>query len=69
MCTEKPQLDRIEKLLALNLVKDLDDENQQIKLLFNAGYTQKEISGLLGMNHNTVKTKVRRMRKAGEIND
>ena len=45
------------------ILNDLDDEEKQIVLLFYIdGYTSKEISKMLGINMNTIKTKLLRAR-------
>lgn len=58
------ELRRIAKLLALSLVRNEPSERGQIVLLNRYGYQPKEISELLQINENTVRSNLFRARLA-----
>ena len=58
------ELKEIKKLLALSLVKGESSESEQVKLLNRYGFQSKEISDLLQINQNTVKSTLFRARQA-----
>lgn len=64
--SEGEPLEQIERLLVLNLV-DGKESDEAIKLLYRAEYTSSEIGEYIGLNPSTVRTKISRMRDAGEI--
>lgn len=66
--SERETLERVERLLALNLV-DGKERDRAIKLLYRADYTSAEIGEFLGMNSSTVRGRVRNLKDEGEIND
>lgn len=59
-------LEQIEIILVMNLIDNKEDEHA-IQLLHRAGYAPTEIGEFIGMNPSTVRTKISRLRKAGEI--
>lgn len=64
--SEGEPLDKIERLLALSLV-DGKESDEAIKLLYRAEYTSTEIGEFIGMNPNTVRGRISKLRDAGEI--
>ena len=56
------ELQRMSKLLALNLVKDLKS-NEKFKILYNAGYQPKEIAEMLNTTPNTVSVELSKLKK------
>lgn len=55
------RLDRIANLMALTLVRDLE-QNEQIRILAAVGYAPAEIGNLLGIRPNTVSVALTRQR-------
>ena len=56
------ELQRMSKLLALNLVKDLKS-TEKYKILYNAGYQPKEIAEILNTTPNTVSVELSKLKK------
>jgi DNA-directed RNA polymerase specialized sigma24 family protein len=57
------KLDKVTKLLALNLVKDLKTQREQIALLSDAGFQPKEIASILSTSSNNVRVALHSIRK------
>lgn len=64
--TPEDNLERIELLLALNLVQG-KNENESIALLYRAGYNSKEIGHLIGLSDSTVRNRFVDLREIGAI--
>ena len=60
------KLDAIIRLLAASVVQG-QKQRDQFKLLHSAGFTPKQIAGLLGTTPNTVSVELYKMRKEGKI--
>ena len=56
------EIQRMSKLLALSIVKDLKTIDQ-FELLNNSGYQPKEIAELLGTTRNTVSVELSKLKK------
>ncbi|WP_436906708.1 sigma factor-like helix-turn-helix DNA-binding protein [Halosimplex marinum] len=65
---EVDQLERVEKLLALNLIQDKQDK-EAVLLLYRADYNSAEIGEFLGISASTVRNKISKLRNEGKIND
>jgi DNA-directed RNA polymerase specialized sigma24 family protein len=57
-------LQRTSDLLALNLVKDSEKQNEKIVMLSDFGYGPTDISRVLNISNNTVNVTLSRARKA-----
>lgn len=68
MSVQQDQLERVEKLLALNLIQDKQDK-EAVLLLHRADYNSSEIGEFLGISASTVRDKISELRDEGEIND
>lgn len=68
MSTQQDQLERVEKLLALNLIQDKQDK-EAVLLLHRADYNSSEIGEFLGISPSTVRNKTSELREEGKIND
>lgn len=69
---QAPESDSSESLSLKGALRELaDDEREIITLYFSCGYTSKEISQITGINHATVRSKIKRgtekLRKKLEI--
>lgn len=64
--TEEETLKRIEKLLAHNLVNDMD-EMEAIAILYKVGYNSTEIGEYLGKSPSTVRDRFGDLRSQGVI--
>lgn len=64
---DNERLERIERLLALNLIDD-KDTLEAVKLLHLSNYNSKEIGELIGISASTVRDKISDLRESGEIN-
>lgn len=56
------ELQRMSRLLALNLVKDIKS-SEKYKVLYNAGYQPKEIAEILSTTPNTVSVELSKLKK------
>jgi hypothetical protein len=63
------KLDKVAKLLALNIVKDLKHQKAQIGLLSDSGFQPKEIADLLSTSSNSVRVTLHTIRKEREKKD
>ena len=59
----KEKLDVITKLLALNLVKDMELQKDQIITLSSFGFQPSQVADLLGTTANTVRVALSKARK------
>lgn len=59
---EVTAMDRIARLLALLVIKDIDDKAEQALMLDGAGFGDAEITKMLGVNSSYIRT-VRHRRK------
>lgn len=64
--TDNETLNRIERLLALNLVADKETLDA-VELLHRADYSSREIGAFLGISPSTVRNKIGKLREAGKI--
>lgn len=68
MTNQTDRLERIEKLLALNIANDLE-ELDAIEVLHKVGYNSNEIGLFTRMNPSTVRDKIADLRESGRIDD
>lgn len=57
------KMDRVAKLLALNLVKDMKKQKEQIAFLSDAGFQPKEIADILSTSSGNVRVTLHSIRK------
>jgi len=57
------KLDLLIRLSALDVIKDLKAQKDQIMLLSDVGFQPKEIAGILGTSSNTVRVALHSIRK------
>ena len=57
------ELQKMSKLLALNLVKDLKT-TEKYKILYDAGYQPKEIAEILNTTPNTVSVELSKLKRS-----
>lgn len=62
------RLENIEKLLALNITEEIDEEKSLI-ILSKMDYSSKELGQLMDMNPSTVRSKISQLREEGKLND
>jgi len=60
------KLDKVTKLLALNLVKDMKPQKTQIAFLSDAGFEPREIADVLSISGNNVRVTLHTIRKERE---
>ena len=60
------ELQRISKLLALTVTRELKQQTEKIELLSSIGFQPKEIAGLLGTTPGTVSVALARFKKEAQ---
>lgn len=66
--TVEEKLERIESLLAFNLIEDME-ELEAVFLLHMVGYSSTEIGEYLNMSSSTVRNRIQKLREEGRIDD
>lgn len=61
------KLDKIVRLLAQGLLKDMKFQKEKILMLYSIGYRPLEIAQLLGTSSNTVNVTLSEARKEGMV--
>jgi DNA-binding CsgD family transcriptional regulator len=57
------ELQRISKLLALTVTRELEQQEKKVELLSGVGFHPKEIADLIGTNPNIVRAALSKIRK------